>query len=578
METIIHHVDLCIVGGGMAGISAAVAAARNNLKVALIHDRPVLGGNASSEIRMWICGASGQGFGRETGIIEEILLDNRWRNPTKNLSLWDTVLYEKVRFEPNIILLLNTSCCDAVMTRNRIESIKAWQLTTQTWYQVNASLFADCSGDSILAPLSGAEFRMGTEGSYEFNENIAPEKANKNTMGISCLMQLRQADSPKKFILPKWAYKYDTEQSLAHRGHRVNEQQNFWWLEIGGTKNTIACAEEARDELLKIALGVWDHIKNYCTQSTNLENWELDWLGFLPGKRESRRYIGDYILSQNDIRKGGCFDDAIAFGGWSMDNHHPEGFYYKGDPTIFHAAPACYGIPYRCIYSRNIENLFFAGRNISATHVAMSSCRVMATCALLGQAVGTAAAVAFEKNATPRQVGQHYIGYLQKILLDSDCYLPNLKREMCETTKASVIMASQGNPEFLRNGIDRTFGNEINAWQASVGDSVEFILPHETFVRKIRIVFDSNLESKYLNIHSLYQLNSKEESTPDTLVKSYSIEAKLHDSNWQVVTHVQDNHQRLVYHDINQTTKAIRFIIHSTYGKSIIHLYSIDLL
>jgi hypothetical protein len=578
METITHEVEFCVVGGGLAGLCAAIAAARNGVKVALVHDRPVLGGNASSEIRMWICGASIQGFGRETGIIEEFLLENRWRNPMKNLSLWDTVLYEKVRFEPNITLVLNASCCDAVMDGNRIKSIKAWQTTTQTWHQVNAAIYADCSGDSILAPLSGAEFRMGTEASSEFAEDIAPEKANTNTMGLSCLMQLRQTDSPKKFVPPTWAYKYETEQSLAHRAHAVDDGQNFWWLEIGGTENTITQTEAIRDELLKIALGVWDHMKNYCTQAKDLENWELDWLGFLPGKRESRRYVGDHILTQNDVRSGGGFADVIAFGGWTMDNHHPEGFYYKGEPTIFHTAPQCYGIPYRCVYSRNIDNLFFAGRNISASHVAMSSSRVMATCALLGQSVGTAATIVSAKKITPRQVGQQYIGLLQKMLMDADCYLPNLKREISELTKSAILTSSSGNAEALRNGIDRTLASEINAWQATAGDWVEFNFPHAVRIGKIRFVFDSKLDSRYLNIHSLYQLNRQEESTPDTLVRDYSIAVKLCGGSWKNVKQIRNNYQRLTFLDINQTVEAVKFTIHATHGKPVVNIYSVDFL
>ena len=160
MQHKIHKVDLCVVGGGLAGMCAAIAAARHGAKVALMQDRPVLGGNASSEVRMWICGAHGEN-NRETGIIEEIMLENRYRNPLRNFSIWDSILYEKVRFEPNITLLLNCSCTDATVDDDRIRSVTGWQLTTQTWHTVEADLFADCSGDSILAPLTGAEFRMG---------------------------------------------------------------------------------------------------------------------------------------------------------------------------------------------------------------------------------------------------------------------------------------------------------------------------------------------------------------------------------------------------------------------------------
>ena len=384
-----HKVDLCVVGGGLAGMLAAISSARRGAKVLLMQDRPVLGGNASSEIRMWVGGAHGKN-NHETGILEEVMLENLYRNPDRIYSLWDSVLYEKGKFEDNITLLLNCPCNSAEMDGNTIRKIKGWSLTTETWHTVEATLFADCSGDSILAPLSGAEFRMGRESSHEFNEDIEPEESDKKTMGMSCLIQGRETDSPKQFIPPSWAYKYTTEEDLPYRGHDV-KGSNFWWIELGGEQDSIHDTEDIRDELLKVAFGVWDHIKN---GDHGADNWVLDWVGFLPGKRESRRYVGDHILTQNDVRAEGRFDDIVAFGGWSMDDHHPGGMHWKGQPTIFHPAPSPYGIPYRCLYSKNISNLLFAGRNISATHASMSSTRVMATCAVIGQALGTASAVA----------------------------------------------------------------------------------------------------------------------------------------------------------------------------------------
>ncbi len=269
MQTLRHNVDFCVVGGGLAGVSAAVAAARHGVKVALIHDRPVLGGNASSEVRMWVCGAHGKN-NHETGIIEEILLENRYRNPLSNYSIWDSVLYQKARFEPNITMLMNCSCNDAVMDGDRIQSVKAWQLTSETWHEVQADYFADCSGDSILAPLSGAAFSYGREGQDEYKEDIAPKKKDKKTMGLSCLIQARQTDKPHTFTPPKWAYQYESDEDLPKRNHTIGEQ-NFWWLEVGGMNYTIHNTEEIKDELLKIAFGVWDHVKNHGDHGA--DNW-----------------------------------------------------------------------------------------------------------------------------------------------------------------------------------------------------------------------------------------------------------------------------------------------------------------
>lgn len=215
-----HKVDLCVVGGGMSGLCAAIAAARNGAKVALMQDRPVLGGNASSEVRMWICGAHGKNR-RETGILEEIHLENHYRNPRQNYSIWDSILYEKARFEENITLLLNCSCNDLSMDGHRITSIRGWQSTTYTWHTVEADLFADCSGDSILAPMSGADVRMGRESKAEYGESIPPDKADDKAMGMSLLIQPRETNQPHEFIPPKWANTYETDDDLPHRGHNL---------------------------------------------------------------------------------------------------------------------------------------------------------------------------------------------------------------------------------------------------------------------------------------------------------------------------------------------------------------------
>ena len=268
----------------LAGMCAAIAAARQGVKTLLMHDRPMLGGNASSEIRMWVCGAHGEN-NLETGIIEEIRLENLYRNNYPNYSVWDSILYEKVKFQDNLTLLLNCSCNDAEMDGDKIKSIRGWQLTNETWHKVKAEYFADCSGDSILAPLSGAEFRYGREASSEFNESIEPEQADDKTMGMSCLIQARETSSAEKFIPPAWANKYTSPDDLPNRYTAMVPTQNFWWLEIGGTHDTVHDCEEIRDELLKTAFGIWDYIKNYSKEDAS--KWVLDWVGFLP--RQTRK-------------------------------------------------------------------------------------------------------------------------------------------------------------------------------------------------------------------------------------------------------------------------------------------------
>jgi len=570
-----HQVDFCVIGGGMAGLCAAIAAARHGAKVVLMQDRPVLGGNASSEIRMWICGAHGDN-NRETGILEEINLENLYRNPAANYSIWDSVLYEKARFEENITLLLNCSCVELKMDENRIEWVKGWQMTTETWHTVKAKFFADCSGDSILAPMSGADFRIGREAASEFGESIEPLTADRKTMGMSCLFQVRETDRLQPFIPPKWAYCYPREEDLPEefRSHDFRKT-NFWWIELGGDQDSIHDTEELRDELLKIVFGVWDHIKNHGQHGA--ENWVLDWIGFLPGKRESRRYMGDHILTQKDVEAEGRFDDIVGYGGWTMDDHHPAGFRHPGAPNIFHPAPSPFGIPYRCLYSRNIDNLFFAGRNISATHAAMSATRVMATCSVLGQAVGTAAAIAVRDGLSPRGIYHSRIRELQQMLMEDDCYLPWQIRQVPDLTLKARLTASEGNPEPLRNGIDRPVGGEDNGWLGSIESWVEYRFSNRERIKELRFVFDSDLNRPIHNMPCYYPLEQNDFHVPATMLKRFRIEALDSQGHWETITRVENNYQRLVRLRVNIDTQAVRFIPEETWGAEEVHVFAWDI-
>jgi hypothetical protein len=551
---------------------AAIAAARHGIRVALLHDRPVLGGNASSEVRMWICGAHGANH-RETGIIEELLLENRWRNPMRNYSLWDSILYEKVRFDANILTILNCSVNGLEMDGSLIKSVTGWQLTTQTWHTVEAGLFADCSGDSILAPLSGAEFRIGREASREFTEDIEPEEADCKTMGMSCLIQARETDTDQPFIPPAWANVYASDADLPNREHAIHTS-NFWWIELGGEQDSIYDTEIVRDDLLKAAFGVWDHIKNRGEHGAS--RWTLDWVGFLPGKRESRRYVGDHILTQSDVRAEGRFDDLVAYGGWTMDDHHPGGLRWRGEPTIFHPAPSPFGIPYRCLYSRNIDNLFCAGRNISVTHAAMSASRVMATCALVGQAAGTAAALAARHHLSPRQVYHQKIGELKQALMEDDCYLPWNTRVVPALARTASLSATQGDPQPLRNGIDRPVGGVENGWTIAVGDRVQYTFDEPKPVKQVRLVFDSDLNRKESAMPASYPLAMQPVGTPATLTRAFRIEALRGDGVWTLVSRQTENHQRLVRISLDLTTRAVRFVPEATWGAEKVHLFAFE--
>lgn len=591
-KTIQHKTELCIVGGGIAGMFAAVTAARNGTKVVLMQDRPVLGGNTSSEIRMCIRGAKGRN-NRETGLCEEVCLEDVYRNPNMNFSIWDSVLYGLVAQEKNIDLILNCSCSDAKTEENRIKSIKGWQTTTQQWHVVTAKIFMDCSGDSVLAPLSGAEFRMGREASDEFGEDIAPKVSDNNTMGNSCLIQARYTGKDTKYIPPSWANKYNDDTFPLYRLNEDDpthwQRQNFWWLELGGIHHTIDDAETLRDELLKVAFGIWDYIKNSGRFDT--DGWELDWVGFLPGKRESRRYVGDYIINQNDVRAKGRFDDLIAYGGWPMDDHDPGGMESpKSRPNINHPAPTPFGIPYRVLYSKNIENLMFAGRNISTTHTAFSSVRVMATCGTLGQAAGMAAAIALKKNCTPRGVYQNYIPLLQQMLMDDDCYLPFNIRSVGLRESGAVVTATDGDIAKLLNGHEREYADSDetldHAFEASIGVAVNVLLQKPTEKGILRIVFDSDINRKtygenvsdYLKAYPAYTHIAKdmpEMIPPKTITRKFTVRCCIN-GEWTTYREEVNNYQRLYKLELPEGVTGVEVIFHETWGYDKVRLYSLD--
>lgn len=550
MRCLTHNTQLCIIGGGMSGLCCGIAAARHGVKVVLIHDRSVLGGNASSEIRMWIGGCHGKD-NKETGIIEEIMLENFYQNPSLKYPLWDSVLYEKAMAESNLTLLLNSSCLDCTMDENKILSVKAWQSNAETFHVVKADYFADCSGDSILSTLTGAEYMYGREAKSDFNETIPPDVADKKTMGMSCLFQIKETDHPVKFTPPNWAYKYTSDADLPYK--EQSKDSNFWWIEVGGEWDCIHDTDRCREELLKICYGVWDHMKNYGDHG--VENWELEWIGFLPGKRESRRYIGKYIVTQNDVESEGRFDDIVAYAGWTMDDHFPEGFYYKeGYPTIFHPAPTPWGLPLRCMISKNIENLCFAGRNISVTHAALSSSRVMATCSVLGQALGTAVAQALQDGVALENVN---IPKLQQTLMEDDCYIPWHKRGLSALTKAATCSC-----ELVRNRIDR---GEDNCWVGEEGSVLEYCFENDEEIREIRLVFDSDLNRNYYNMPYKYPLVENKFKLPDTLIKEYKVLGISSDGTINEL-HICDNHQRFVRHSVQWNVNKIKFIPITTHG------------
>lgn len=465
---------------------------------------------------------------------------------------------------------------------DRIGAVVGWQLTTYTRHRVEAAFFADCSGDSILSFLTPAAFRQGREAAREFQESIAPRTADGCTMGMSCLLQARQTDRSSTFIPPQWADRFPDERRFAHREHDLADPTfNFWWLELGGLENTIADAEEIRGRLLALSFGTWDHIKNRGEHGA--ENWELAWAGFLPGKRESRRYIGAYTLTQNDVRAEGKFPDTVAYGGWTMDDHEPRGFDYPGEPNIFHPAPSPFGIPLRCLYSVNVQNLGFAGRNISVTHAAMSASRVMNTCALLGQALGTAAALAVSLQAASfAELYPGHVAALQQWLLEDDCWLPGRRR----TVAAACLRAQLENgAEALRDGVDRDLPGAAHGCTVPLNTAVRYLWKEPMQVRQIRLVFDSDFARKTVHpdpVMGWYPMlcnipyHMADFHPPETMTRDYRLEYRDAAGNWKPLCEKRDNWRRVERAGCSAAATGLAFVPLKTWGAPDCHLFAFD--
>jgi len=424
--------DVVVVGAGAAGSVAALASARLGAKTALVQNRPVLGGNASVELGVGVNGAaSTHPNARETGIIEEVgRIKARYGFPK-----WSGPFQMAAKGEKNLHVFLNQHVCKVEMNGgDRIASVLSVDTLTNRITRFRGRFFIDCTGDGWVGYYAGAEYRLGREARSEFNESLAPEKADSLTMS-GCLMGkgavgFRAVDTgkPCPYTPPPWAYQLPEGDAFGRRIRHIGAGE--WWLEHPNSFDDLWEAERCRDELIRISFGYWDYIKNKWPERKKAETWRMVFIPMGLAKRESRRLVGDYILTQNDVQSGRVFPDRISYGGWPLDVHHPKGI-LSGREGPFYCDPhvPIYTIPYRCLYSKNIRNLFFAGRNVSVTHIALGSVRVQGTLATLGQAAGTAAVLCLKHGLEPRELGRQRIGELQQVLLKYDQTIPEVRNE-----------------------------------------------------------------------------------------------------------------------------------------------------
>lgn len=458
--------DFVVIGAGIAGMAAAIGAARHGVRTALIGDRPVLGGNASSEVCIQINGAcynsrwSPSVYARETGIVEEIknrLFQYAGSSPEKGAE-HDAALFDMVYAERNIDLYLNTLAEGVECKGNEILSVECVQLASERRFLFRASLFADCTGDGIVGALAGARFMQGTESRAEYGESLAPAVASRATNGSTIMFHTVRMDTPQPYRRPDFAYdvtKLSFFRDLGTKNRTFVKAADglyhgFWWVEYGGHIDTIRDSEAITLELRRIVYGLWDYIKN-SGRFPEAENLKLTRVCPLAGKRESRRFVGDYVLNQNDVEQKVPFEDAAYIAGWPMDVHADRGVYDEAPATYWNFVPGMYNVPFRTLYSQNVRNLFFAGRNTSCTRIANGSTRVMATCGAGGQAVGAAAYLCKKYGCTPRGVYQSHIPELQAVLLRDDQTIMG-RKEKCPAADAVCRATSSHALENLGEG------------------------------------------------------------------------------------------------------------------------------
>jgi len=443
--------DTVVIGGGLSGIGVSITAARLGNEVALVHERSVLGGNSSSEVRIGPGGASAMGrnrAARESGVLEELRIENAYRNPSLSWPIWDRLLEEWVKKEDKLDLYLNTQATEVVMDEgsSSINSVNAVQSGTEKEFRFLADNFVDATGDGEVAARAGAEFMYGREGRDEYDEDLAPETPDTKVLGGTVQFSVKRTDEPVPFTPPPSAQKFESCSELPEEHKRLlDDEIGYWWIEYGGSLNTITDNEKIYDRLVSKLFGIWDHVKNHCELQDEAKNYVLDTINPIVGKRESRRIMGDHVLNQNELFEDNPFPDPVAYGGWPIDVHPSEGLESNESPATQVFLPKPYKIPYRSLYSRDIDNLFLAGRDISVTHVAHATTREMGTCFVIGQAVGTAAYMCTRNQKDPEDLFPDDIEELQQTLLKQDCYIPGVKNKDNEdlARKATITGSSE---------------------------------------------------------------------------------------------------------------------------------------
>ena len=588
--------DLVVVGGGPAGVPAAIAAARHGLKVALVQDRPVLGGNISSELGVLLNGSGWHLGYREGGIIEEAVLSKAYAARGNDLS-FSRVFGEMAAAERNLTVFMNMRMYAVEKSGDSISAALARNTLAGVRKRIRGKLFADTPGDGWVGYYAGAKFMYGREGVEKFGESCAPDVPDMTTMS-GCLLggyglpRMVRRKKAVPFATPDWVYPFPEGFYRKSDGLRFK-----WWLEHRGELDDCKDPELARDTLIRIFMAYWGWMKNETPDKgirALAAKHELISLPYMNGRREGMRILGDYIFTEKDAYAKVDPYDSIGHTGWALDTHDPlgvdnpkgNGAWRLSSPEI----PRPVGIPYRILYSVNVPNLFMAGRNVSCSHVGLGTLRVSATCAVMGQAVGTAAAGCIRYGVGPREYGKKHIEELRRTLHRDDQFIPGYAgRDPSNLALgASAVATSEKAGNAAANVLDggiRTLPDDNGDIERIVedtgygyvnhqpkGESRQWVsdpcceLPQSVTVRlaqvreasEIRVVFDSDfyLPSKWVH-----------HRVPSTLARSYKVETSQDGTAWEEVADVKVNKRRLAVHRFAaRKVRDVRVTVTETYG------------
>ncbi|MGC6455159.1 MAG: FAD-dependent oxidoreductase [Coraliomargaritaceae bacterium] len=589
------HFDFIVVGGGVAGCNAAIAAARHGAKVALIQNRPMVGGNNSPEMGVPVSGGSSTGRGREAGLNEEI-----GRMAAYNFNQkWSVGAELALAAEPNVQVFLNSHVFEAETDdSNRITSVTAFNMIDGHLSRFSGDFFADCTGDGWLGYYAGAEWMLGRESRETFGEDGGKDIADNLTMSGSLMQhsilgyQAIDMGEPVTFDGPKWLYDMrDNEAGYVKRPLFENGiRAGNWWTENHSRNDDLWDPEWARDDLILASMSYYNWIKNYSPLAEKAANYKLHYVPITNAKRETRRLVGELIVDENHLVNREVFPDRVGYFVWMLDVHHPLGIFSPESPFDYERKISPASIPLRCLYSKNIPNMFMAGRNISVSRVALGTARVQGTTGMMGQIIGTAAAICIRENTSPHGIYESHITELQQKLLKDDVTILHLRNEdpndLARTAaiSASSSISEDEGPGNAINGLTRPLDDDWEMWMDTVPSNMWVSDPKESLPQWLEL--DFGVEREFNHVYLTFDTDlankrhitweyKKSDRMPPECVRDYSIQY-YNGKDWITATEVKNNYQRRrIHHFPAVKASKVRVLITQTNGDLSGRLYEI---